>query len=418
MKSAVYFPNLNGLRFLAALLVFIHHVEQFKLLLHIPHHFDNPFVQAIGKLGVILFFVLSGFLITFILLKEEEGSGSIHIRKFYLRRILRIWPLYFLVITFALLILPNFKFFIIPGYEKEVLYENFVSKAVLYFTFFSNLAVSLYNIFPYASQAWSIGTEEQFYLLWPLLFVFIRKNRIWLLLAVIGIYIGLYFLLNSDVQFVPGKMYLRKFWKLFNIDCMAIGALMAVLLYKRKLLKLLMHNAVFYATLLACGILMAFGVTFPHLNYELYAVLFAIIILNFAANDTIGISLENRWMDYLGKISYGLYMYHILAIVITLKLLSMAGLPGNWSVYPIAFILTVAIAALSYEFFEKYFIRKKKKYSDVVSGENAKRMVIGVPVNIVHAHSESHYSSHRGYNAAPRRLPAAEDSGTDEGNAV
>jgi peptidoglycan/LPS O-acetylase OafA/YrhL len=70
--SKIYFPNLNGLRFIAALLVVIHHVEQFRKILGRPNYFDNPFIKITGKIGVILFFVLSGFLITYLLIKEQQ----------------------------------------------------------------------------------------------------------------------------------------------------------------------------------------------------------------------------------------------------------------------------------------------------------------------------------------------------------
>ena len=94
----VYFPNINGLRFIAALLVIIHHTEQIKDILGLSNYWSTPIIRSIGGLGVLLFFVLSGFLITFLLLDEESTTGTISIKKFYIRRILRIWPLYYLIL--------------------------------------------------------------------------------------------------------------------------------------------------------------------------------------------------------------------------------------------------------------------------------------------------------------------------------
>ena len=94
----LYFPNLNGLRFIAACFVIINHVEQLKRYYHIGDGILPEFAKIIGKLGVMLFFVLSGFLITYLLLSEEKSSGKIYIRKFYIRRLLRIAPLYLLLI--------------------------------------------------------------------------------------------------------------------------------------------------------------------------------------------------------------------------------------------------------------------------------------------------------------------------------
>ena len=89
-----YFPNLNSLRFVAASLVIIHHVESRKHFFKLDNLYQIDFFEIIGKLGVVLFFVLSGFLITSLLLQEYEEKNSISFKKFYMRRILRIWPLY------------------------------------------------------------------------------------------------------------------------------------------------------------------------------------------------------------------------------------------------------------------------------------------------------------------------------------
>src|SRR5688572_27055191 len=107
-KQKIYFPNLNGLRFIAAFLVIIHHIEQLKSFSNIDNYWGTvPFIDIIGKLGVVLFFVLSGFLITYLLLAEERSFKRISIVKFYIRRMLRIWPLYFLIILLAFAVLPG-----------------------------------------------------------------------------------------------------------------------------------------------------------------------------------------------------------------------------------------------------------------------------------------------------------------------
>lgn len=169
-KQKIYFPNLNGLRFIAAFLVIIHHIEQFKSISNFENYWDKiPFIGIIGKLGVILFFVLSGFLITYLLLTEEQSFKKISIGKFYVRRILRIWPLYFFIILLAFLILPNIDLFVLPNFDKDVIYSNLFLKLLLYAIFFPNLVLSLLGVVPYASHTWSIGTEEQFYLVWPVL---------------------------------------------------------------------------------------------------------------------------------------------------------------------------------------------------------------------------------------------------------
>jgi peptidoglycan/LPS O-acetylase OafA/YrhL len=109
-----YFLNLNGLRFIAASTVVIHHVEQTKDLYGFKNYFGNATVQLIGSMGVTLFFVLSGFLITYLLLQEKAVHQTVQLGKFYMRRVLRIWPLYYLVVLLGLFVFPHLPFFQVP----------------------------------------------------------------------------------------------------------------------------------------------------------------------------------------------------------------------------------------------------------------------------------------------------------------
>ncbi|MBX2985069.1 MAG: acyltransferase [Bacteroidia bacterium] len=369
-KQKIYFPNLNGLRFIAALLVIIHHIEQLKSISKIDNYWGTvPFIGIIGKLGVVLFFVLSGFLITYLLLTEEYSFKKINIGKFYIRRILRIWPLYYLIIILAFLVLPNIDLFVLPNYSKEVIYSNLLPKLVLYAIFFPNLVLSILGVVPYASHTWSIGTEEQFYLVWPVILKLVKKYRIGLMFFIIAFYIAFGTFLQSHYSdFIPYKNVIRAFWSTFNIDCMAIGGLFAILLFqKNKLLKLLQNNILFYLTICVTIFLMVKGIYIPKFHYEFYSVLFGIIILNFASNNTINISLENRALNYLGNISYGLYMYHPIGIILALYICSFINL-SNWLIYPFSIILTILMAGLSYQYFESFFLRYKEKFSIVMSG--------------------------------------------------
>jgi peptidoglycan/LPS O-acetylase OafA/YrhL len=119
-------------------------------------------------------------------------------------------------------------------------------------------------------------------------------------------------------------------------------------------------------------ILIGYGITVPYIHYEFYAVLFGILILNLAANKNTLISLENKAFHYLGKISYGLYMYHMLGIVIAFKGLKALGINNIVLLYLASMLLTVIISGLSYSCFERFFIKKKIRFSKVISGDNSK----------------------------------------------
>jgi len=370
-KKSIYFPNLNGLRFIAALLVIIHHIEQLKYISNIESYWKTiPLVGIIGKLGVVLFFVLSGFLITYLLLAEEYSIKTISIRKFYIRRILRIWPLYFLIIILAFSILPNINIFTLPGYGKTEIYSNLLWKLLLYAVFFPNLVLSLLGIVPYASHTWSIGTEEQFYLVWPIILKYIKKFRIFLMLFIIFAYIIFGYILSTHYSdIIPYKKIIKAFWSTFNIDCMAIGGIYAILLFqKNKLLKLIQNKLLFYLTITLVVFLIFKGVHIPYIHYEFYSILFGIIILNFATNDKIKISLENKVLNFLGNISYGLYMYHPIGIVLAIAISISVDLTTNWLIYPLSFMFTLIIAVLSYKYFESFFLKFKHRFSNIVSG--------------------------------------------------
>ena len=376
----IYFENLNAIRFIAAALVIVHHIEQFKSQLHVPNQWDNSIILSIGKLGVILFFVLSGFLISYLLFKEQEVTSTISIKDFYIRRALRIWPLYFLVIFSAFFVFPFISFFTLTAFPKEIVWQNLEWKLVLYAFFLPNVVIPTFGVIPYASQAWSIGAEEQFYLVWPGLNKLI-KNKWALMLSVIAGYLLVKF---GVYHVLPAGRILDAFstiWWSTPIDCMAIGGLFAVALNESSEFAVAIKRVLFSKTcqwllLLITAALTASSLYIPYFHYEVFAVLFGGLICSFAANPQRIFSMENAWTNQLGKISYGLYMYHSIAIVFSIRILLKTGSLHDVILYPIAFALTALIATLSYTFFEKPFIDKKAKYSKLISGDSAKERVV------------------------------------------
>ncbi|MBN9379454.1 MAG: acyltransferase [Chitinophagaceae bacterium] len=370
----VYFPNLNGLRFIAAFLVIIHHLEQFKSMFGLPNNWKNPFVSIVGPLGVVLFFVLSGFLITYLLMAEERKTGTIAIRKFYIRRILRIWPLYYLIVLAGFFLLNHLSLLNVGDLSRAVWVDGW-PKLLLFVLFLPNIAYAFFLPVPFVSQSWSVGVEEQFYLIWPWLMKK-TKNKKRALFGVLAVYLLVKFLLqlahkfasNSNVELVYG------IWGNFSIDCMAIGGIYALLLFRNApALKILFNRGVQFGTYLLLVLLLITGTVVPHVHFEVYALLFGIVIINLAANPRRLFSLDTPWLNYLGTISYGLYMYHAIAIVAGLRLLSSAGIHSGVIQYAVSILFAIIISSVSYEFFEKKYIRMKARFSEVISGENASK---------------------------------------------
>ncbi len=367
----VYFPNLNGLRFIAAFLVIIHHIEQFRKIFGLSSYWEKiPFFDIIGKLGVVMFFVLSGFLITYLLVVEDRKYGEVSIWKFYMRRILRIWPLYFFILFLAFAVFPNIDFFVLPGLPPSSIYSNFAIKLILYVVFLPNLVLSFFGVVPYMSQAWSVGTEEQFYLIWPLLTRYFKKHRIVLLVAIILLYAAIdKWLFTTYSDFIPYKDVLRAFWSTFNIDCMAIGGLFAIILFERRsILNYLLNKFLFYLVTVLLIVLLIKGVVIPKIHFQFYALLFAILILNLAENDRLAKVLENKVLNYLGAISYGLYMYHPIGITAAIGIGGYIGLRSNFFIYPATFAITIVLAGISYKYFESFFLQFKEKFAKIKSG--------------------------------------------------
>jgi peptidoglycan/LPS O-acetylase OafA/YrhL len=383
MKGAaprkLFFPNLNGVRFVAALMVIVHHVEQTKIYFHLPSRYqDNVMGTDLGGLGVTLFFVLSGFLITYLLLVEKNQSGTVSLRDFYVRRILRIWPLYYFVVLLAFFVIPAFFPGLMIGSFADKLPVHFWSKLAMYACLVPNVIFVLHAYYPpvlFASQAWSVGVEEQFYAVWPMLVKYSRR-----LPVILGAIVAAFVIVGILIALAPDDIlwlyFLRDFLLVTRIDCMAVGGLAAWLLVRNApALAIIYSVPVQCAAYVLTFILVYFKVSFQFSNHLPYAILFALLLLNLAANPKTLLHLNNRVFDYLGRISYGLYMYHMLAIVVAIRavLWFTSGHSSmiNALIYVLSLCLVVLISTVSYEFFEKPFLKLKVKFSTIVSGDNA-----------------------------------------------
>ena len=231
----------------------------------------------------------------------------------------------------------------------------------------------MYPAIPFGNQLWSIGVEEQFYLFWPLIIKYVKHAVVFLLCIVIGLPLlvsALYYVGNSSMQINSSLLNLINFSKQFlsltRIDCMAIGGLAAFFLFEKrsKILQIIFHPAVQVINFFVIVYMLCTGFYVPVVSNLIHGTVFSILILNLAANQKSIFSLEWAPLNYLGKISYGVYMYHPICIFLCIKSMLLLNLHLNGTVmwivlYALIFALTISIAALSYKFIEQPILKLK-----------------------------------------------------------
>jgi len=356
-----YLPELDTLRFFAFLAVFL------------VHGFDDPVsrytdagvpaiiaraittvIQA-GMFGVDLFFLLSSFLITSLLRREHNATGKIDIRGFWIRRCLRIWPLYFFFVGFAGFLIPRIFHFVPPPENAHV---------IGLLTFTQNWAIAFSDAGRGSPTLvlWSVSVEEQFYLIWPMLIAFLgliklRSIAIWMI--AISIIARIYAI------HAGASSYMLWLATPFRMEPIAAGAIIA----------LARNQLPAFSSKLRVGML-SLGLAIPVLCssplgdsrwakaviFPLVAFACTLIFLSIRGSGWRFLKLKP--LVYLGKISFGLYVFHQLAIYFSPRL-AIPGMPFGRSMA--AFALTVVLAALSYRFLELPFLRLKDRFAHIQS---------------------------------------------------
>jgi peptidoglycan/LPS O-acetylase OafA/YrhL len=375
----IYFPGLNGIRFIAVFLVILDHLELFKSYFKLRTLWPGSFSSHLGQLGVTVFFVLSGYLITYLLLEEKKESG-ISIKNFYIRRILRIWPLYFILMILGFFILPHIDFLTVPVYQDVSI--DFWKKFILFFFFLANVAFVYFPTVTFANVLWSVAVEEQFYLIWPNL-VKKCRNIFFMLCACLLLYMivkaVLVFNIAGIASHLPHK--LSKLLDRTRFSSMIIGGMGAWLIFTKKeaIIKLLYHPAVQLVSYAIFLVLLLNVIRLPYFEFiknELTSFVVAVILVNISTNPSSLLKLENRYLDFLGKISYGMYIYHSIIAVICLKVFMLFSPSSDvgyaaWSIglLLLTVLLTVAVSHLSYRFIEQRILKLKRKYSSIETGD-------------------------------------------------
>lgn len=356
--TRVYFPGLNILRFYAAISVVIAHTSNnFGELRTRPAHYALlNWVALDAQSAVNFFFVLSGFLITYLLIYERQATGNIAVRKFYLRRILRIWPLYYFICFLCFIILP-----LVLGPEYS-LSSPPVYQVVLVLLILPNF---LGDIGP-LNHLWSIGVEEQFYLVWP----WAAKNRNRLLKIAGGILI-VKIISTPVIQFINSDAITHLFLTL-RFECVAIGALGAYLYYEKHPLLRIIYSWPAQAIILIGMVYLAIiDIPFTEWATLLVSAISLGLILNIATNRIFHFRFENKAINYLGQISYGVYLYHyplLYCVIFTLKKLGVVeDTTYDLILYTATLGGTLLLASISYRWLESPFLKFKQRDAVVAS---------------------------------------------------
>jgi len=383
----VYFKNLDGIRFCAAFLVLLQHSFGFKQ----GYSDSAPFVDRLfadtGRLGVNLFFILSGFLISYLLLVEKDATGTVSYRSFYLRRVLRIWPLYLgygLVLTF-------FSPYVAGklGWGNDTTFPLMMLNLVFLLFFSVNMQIAFVGTNRGMFEiSWSVCIEEQFYLIWPLLMNNFRKKLPALLVVMFSISILVRILIVFLLPMVaPGlsqeRVLLMNHLLLFDKLDLFGGGLFVAMLYQQRERFASFFRVCFrpwiqvvmtlLALLYTLSVIKPEGVYFQlFIDHYICDILYGYVLLAAVADNSI-YHLEKPLLKTMGRISFGVYLFHTAVCQFVLLFFrKVIGHPEMRLVYDVVYPLacvavTGVIAWCSYNYYEMWFLKKKRKFELVLT---------------------------------------------------
>lgn len=342
MKIATHIRGLDALRAISIVFVILNHAG-------IGLFFTgNSFIEVhlyplfSGETGVRVFFVISGFLITHLLLQERKQTGKIQLKNFFIRRFLKLFPplliLFFLLMTFVAL-------------DWSTLDWHAMGMA---FFFLFNY-VSFAHYLPELAHTWSLGVEEQFYLVWSVCIAFSNRIRTILWISVLCILFSVFIPLLYENAFFEG-VFQPKRWFFPASAPIFMGCIAALYVHFRE--NSIHPNALLLFAFLGYFNPLVVGDLNIYLSELIQAAGIAFFVVWIVRNQSSLLVdiLEIKWLQFLGRISYGLYVYQ------GIFLLTGPGSELKIRQLPIALPLLFALAITSYYFIEKPILKWKEKF--------------------------------------------------------